>query len=178
MPEINPYDAPNVAAELIGDNGFRSADWWIHSWTFNGTPVRILHREPFRLTWVATQLVTYVFIINRRPENYESIDADYEAMRAFASQHKRTWLPFAFQCGYALLPIYVGESFNDLLVRHVENRFKKRWCVFHVPSLLDSSTGHVHTLHRKSFWGCIYRDYIRTTVIQVASAVQTGELAE
>lgn len=174
---MNPYDAPHAASQPTATADFDAADWRSHSWSMGDTPVSVLHREPFRLSWFATQLVTFAFVIHRRPENIESIDADYDAIRHFASRHKRTWLPLAFQCGYALLPIYIGESFDDSLIHEVENRFKKRWCVFHVPSLLDSRTGAVHTLDHKSLWGCIYRDYVHKTVAQVAYAAHTEQLA-
>jgi hypothetical protein len=153
------------------------AQWWTHSWSLNDDPVTVLHREPFRLKWLATKLVTFVFVINRTPSDIASIDADYAAMRIFASQHKRTWIPFTIQCGYALLPIYVGKSFSNTLIHEIHSRFKKRWCVFHLPSLLDSDNGTVHTLQHNSFWGCVYRDYIHATVYQVADAVQTGKMA-
>jgi len=47
--------------------------------------------------------------------------------------------------------------------------------VFHVPSILDSATGQLHTLEAKSFWGCIYRKYINATVADVANALR-GEI--
>ena len=174
---MNPYEAPKSAGEPIDDARFNPADWWSHSWSIDGTPVTVLQREPFRLRWIATKLVTFAFVIHRSPEDIESIDTDYEAMRWFASRNKRTWLPLGVQCGYALLPIYIGESFDDSLIHEVESRFKKRWCVFHVPSLLDSSSGTLHTLRNKSFWGCIYRGYIRKTVAQVAYAAHAGRIA-
>ena len=155
---MNPYEPPDSQSLPNVGVGFSMAEWWSHSWSLNDHPVTVLHREPFRFKWFATKLVTFAFIINRTPEDIASVDADYAAMRQFASHHKRTWIPFALQCGYALLPIYVGGSFSDSLVREIENRFQKRWCVFHVPSLLDYSTGAVHTLNHKSFWGCVYRD--------------------
>jgi hypothetical protein len=47
--------------------------------------------------------------------------------------------------------------------------FKKRWCVAHVPSLLDISSGELATLTKTSFWGCVYRNYIASTITEVAS---------
>ncbi len=176
LQNMNPYTPPETQSLPDAEAEFNMAHWWVHSWSLNGDPVTVLHREPFRLKWFATQLVTFVFVINHKPEDITSIDADYAVMRKFASQHKRTWIPFALQCGYALLPIYIGESFSDSLIDQIQNRFKKRWCVFHVPSLLDSSTGTIHTLDHKSFWGCVYRKYVQSTVVQVADAVEAGKL--
>ena len=152
------------------------AGWWAQSSFLHGTPVTVLQREPFRLTWFATKLVTFAFVINRTPADIGSIDADYTAMRDFASQHKRTRIPFALQCGYALLPIYIGSSFSEELIEQVQTRFEKRWCVFHVPSLLESANGNVYTLRHSSFWGCVYRDYIRETIDELATAVHAGNL--
>lgn len=173
---MNPYKPPKPQSFDKNVAGLDLSQWWSHSWLLDDKPVTVLHREPFRFKWFATQVVTFVFVIHRKPEDIASIDADYAALLKFASQHKRTWLPFAVQCGYALLPIYVADSFSDSLTNEIKTRFKKRWCVFHVPSLLDTSTGSVQTLEHESFRGCIYRDYIHTTVVQVANAVRAGEL--
>jgi hypothetical protein len=75
-------------------------------------------------------------------------------------------LPFGFQCGYALLPIYIAQAFQAL-IESTRFTYKKRWCMFHTPSLLNMSTGRVVTLDRPYFWGCLYRDYIRTTIHEV-----------
>jgi len=48
---------------------------------------------------MATQLVTYGFIIQTTPKDYLSILDDYAAMRKFAGKHKKTLLPFTIQCG-------------------------------------------------------------------------------
>ena len=173
---MNPYTPPR-SATLSGDTTqLDLSKWWSHSWDLNGQPMRVLQQEPFRLRWFATQLVTFVFIIQRTPEDIQSVDADYKSMRQFAGQHKKTWLPFSMHCGYALLPIYVGNSFSDSLIHEIRNRFRKRWCVFHVPSLLNSETGDLHTLEHNSFWGCMYREFVHTSIIQVAHAVQSGKV--
>jgi len=147
---------------------FESMGWRIHSWPYAGRTVTVLHREPFRLSWIATQLVTFVYVIDRVPEDYRSVLDDYAALRKFAGSHKRTFLPFAVQCGYALLPIYVGASFPESLVADVRQTYRKRWCVFHVPSLLETGTGRLHTLEAKSFWGCVYRPFVGRTIAEVA----------
>ena len=173
--KMNPYAPPKNSIPEVGP-GLHTSQWWSHSWTLHDQPVMVLHREPFRLKWFATQVVTFVFVIDRNPGDIESVDADYVALRKFASHNKRTWLPFAFQCCYALLPIYTGDLFSDSLVTEIRTRNKKRWCVFHVPSLMDSNTGTVYTLQHKSIWGGMYRSYIHTTIGQVSHAVRTGML--
>jgi hypothetical protein len=136
----------------------------LHDWHHAGQEIMVLHREPFRLQWCATQLVTYVFLIHNTPEDYQSVLDDYAALRAFADNFKQTWLPFGFQCGFALLPIYIGQNFSRSLVTEVHRNFRKRWCVVHVPSLFDIETGQLDTLEANSFWGCVYRSYIRATI--------------
>ncbi len=124
----------------------------------------MLHREPFRLRWCATQLVTYLFLIRKTPDDYQSVLDDYGDLRAFADNFKQTWLPLGFQCGFALLPIYMGQRFSPPLVTEIRRNFRKRWCVFHVPSLFDVETGELDTLEANSFWGSVYRPYIRDTI--------------
>lgn len=175
---MNPYSPPQRPPHAATEEEFDAAQWAFHPWSLHDRPVRALHREPFRLRWVATQLVTFVFVIDHQPIDMASIDEDYASMRQFASQHKKTWLPVGFQCGYALLPIYVGHAFAEPLIHEIQNRFRKRWCVFHVPSLLDADTGEVHTLTQGSYWGTVYRPFIHNTVDQVSRAVQAGRLEE
>ncbi len=154
------------------DHVFETAGYQVHHWAGLGErDVVVLHKEPFRFAWFATKLVTYVFLIRRSVETVQQIRDDYPALRAFAGEHKRTLLPFAFQCGYALLPVYVSETFPDALTEAIRSTYKKRWCVFHVPSLLEVGTGRLHSLERKSFWGCVYRRYIQATVDEVANVV-------
>ena len=155
----------SIAAE------FESQGWWVHTWNNAGQEVTVLQAEPFRMEWVATQLVTYVFLIRRKPVDYQSIANDYPALRRFASEHKRTILPFSIQCGYALLPIYVADSYSDALVEDVATIYRKRWCVMHVPTLVESNGGRVHTLTAESLWGCIYRKYIASTIHQVSGSL-------
>jgi hypothetical protein len=157
---------------------FESAGWTVHSWPQSDQNVTVLHREPFRLSWLATQLVTYIYIINRVPDTYQSVLDDYASLRRFAKQHKQTLLPFGFQCGYALLPLYVGQAFPEPLIRDIQQTFKARWCVMHVPSLLESNSGRLHTLEAKSFWGCIYRKFITSAVDATARTLSTGRKSE
>ena len=131
----------------------------------------VLHREPFRLSWMLTQLVTFVFVIPKQVESWEETSADYEKLTTYARQNKKTFLPKGFQCGYALLPIYVGAGFSDQLKQTVRTKYTKRWCMFHLPSLLDISTGECTTLAPNYIWGAIYRGYIHRTVTSVAEVV-------
>ena len=150
---------------------FEALGWMVHAWRHAGQEITVLHREPFRWRWIATQVVTYVFPIRRTPDNYQSVLDDYAALRAFAADFKQTWLPIGLQCGYALLPIYLGRGFSPALVTEIERNFKKHWCVIHVPSLLDVETGQLCTLETNSFWGCVYRPYIRATIVDTVKVL-------
>lgn len=151
---------------------FEAADWIVHRWQYkNGEEVMVLQREPFRISWFATQLVTYVYLLPRKVDTFSEIVADYAMLRKFAGENKRTLIPFTLQCGYAILPIYINESFPQHVIEDVRSTYKKRWCVFHAPSLLETGTGQLHTLQAKSFWGCIYRKYIQSTVGEIAGIV-------
>ncbi len=130
-----------------------------------------LQREPFRMSWIATQLVTFVFVIRRQVTSWEEMAADFAAMKSFAKQHKKTFLPMGFQCGYALLPIYVGAGFSDELRETVRSTFKKRWCMMHLPSLLDLATGECTSLAANHIWGVIYRTYVADTITSVSDVV-------
>jgi len=153
------------------NSDFFSLGFDVQHWRHGGADVLVLQKEPFRLQWIATQLVTFVFLIPRTVQNYDEIVDDYRSLRGFAGDHKRTWLPFGFQCGYALLPIYLGAGFNDSLKVSVRTTFKKRWCVFHAPSLFDLESRELTTLEAKSFWGCIYRSFISATVTEVVRVI-------
>jgi hypothetical protein len=130
-----------------------------------------LRREPFRVSWIFTQLVTFVFLIPRQVESWDEMMADYDELRAFGSRHKKTWLGRGFQCGYALLPIYVGSDFALELHQVVQTKAKKRWSMFHVPSLLDLGSATCGTLASDQFWGVIYRSYIKESIVSVADVV-------
>jgi hypothetical protein len=110
----------------------------------------------------------FVYIIRRTPRDYQSVLDDYTALRSFAGTHKQTILPFGLQCGYALLPLYVGQDFSEQLIAEVRTTYTKRWCVLHIPSLLGSNTGRLHTLKTRSVWGCVYRNFIDATVMDTA----------
>ena len=149
---------------------FESAGWVVHPWRdMKGQDVTVLHREPFRVSWFATRLVTYVFLIPRDVDNYADIIDEYASFRKFAGENKRTLLPFGIQCGYAILPVYMEDSFPNQLVEDVRSIYKKRWCVLYLPSLLETQTARLHTLEAKSFWGCIYRNYLRATLGEVVN---------
>ena len=156
----------------LPDQVFKTAGYRVHHWASLGDhDITVLHKEPFRFTWLATQVVTFVFLIRRPVESFPQVLSDYPALRRFAGEHKQTFLPFGIQCGYALLPIYMAEAFPDALVESIRSTYRKRWCVFHMPSLLNTNTGRVVTLDRQYFWGRLYRDYVRTTVHEAASMV-------
>lgn len=166
----NPYLVPTEA------NTFPAVDelggWRRYEW--NDTAV--FHREPFRWRWGATQLVTFAFVIPRQPDNIKEIDADYDSLRRFAVTHKQTWLPIGFQCGYALLPIYLGTEFQPELIRKIENRFVKHWCVMHSPSLYDTSSGHLYSLNRRSLWGSLYRRYMTSCVQEISEQLRKNSI--
>ena len=84
----------------IADCG--SDGWRVHVWPHADQEVAVYHSEPFRLAWFATQLVTFVFVIHRTPDSYQSVLDDYGALRRFAGSQKQTLLPFAFQCGFSM----------------------------------------------------------------------------
>ncbi len=153
------------------DSQYPGLGYDVHHWRRGDTDVLVLQKEPFRIQWIATQLVTFVFLIPRAVQHYDEIVDDYRSLRGYAGDHKRTWLPFGFSCGYALLPIYLGTGFNDTLKSSIRSTFKKRWCVFHAPSLFDLKSGELTTLAAKSFWGCIYRPFVTETVTEVARVI-------
>jgi len=98
--------------EIPEADKFEAAGWIVHRWQYpNDTEVMVLQREPFRVSWIATQLVTYVYLIPRGVAAYSEIIDDYASLREFAGENKRTFLPFWLQCGYAVLPIYIHASF-------------------------------------------------------------------
>ena len=151
---------------------FEEAGWIVHRWQYkNGKEVIVLQREPFRISWIATQLVTYVYLIPCGVMAFSEITDNYASLRKFAGENKRTLLPFTLQCGYAILPIYIHESFPQQVIEDVRTTYKKRWCVLHTPALLETETGSLHTLQAKSFWGCIYRKYIQSTISEIADMV-------
>ena len=139
---------------------FETAGWIVHRWCYkNSKEITVLQREPFRFSWIATQLVTYVYLIPCGVRAFSEVTDDYASLRKFAGDNKRTLLPFTLQCGYAILPIYISDSFPDQVIEDVRTTYKKRWCVAHAPSLLETETGRLHTLQAKSFWGCVYRKF-------------------
>jgi hypothetical protein len=151
---------------------FERRGWHVHEWRHGEQDVTVLHQEPFRLRWIATKLVTFVFLIPRTPPDYGSVLADYAALRRFAGRNKQTILPFGFQCGYALLPVYVGTGFDESLRATVRETFAKRWCVFHVPSLFDTGTGEFVTVEAKTFWGSVYRGFIHDVLTDIANVLR------
>jgi hypothetical protein len=156
----------------LPDQAFETAGYWVHHWAGLGeNDIRVLHKEPFRFTWLATRLVTFVFLIQRPIEDFSEALDDYPLLREFAGEHKRTSLPCGFQCGYALLPIYIARAFPEGLIEETRSTYKKRWCVFHIPSLLNADTGRLVTLDGHYLWGLIYRHYLRATVDEVAHMV-------
>ena len=155
---------------------FEAAGWTVHRWRYkNDKEVTVLQREPFRISWFATRLVTYVFLIPREVEAFSEIVDDYASLRKFAGKNKRTLIPFTLQCGYAILPIYISDSFPQQVIEDVRTTYKKRWCVFYAPSLLETETGRLHTLKAKSFWGCAYRKYIQSTIGEIVGMVSKSQ---
>lgn len=163
-------DSINNAAE----SKYLRLGYNVQPWRHRDADVLVLHREPFRIKWLASQLVTFVFLIPRTIQHYEEIIDDYRSLRGYAGDHKRTWLPMGFQCGYALLPVYLGVGFNEPLKASIRSIFKKRWCVYNVPSLFDLESHELTTVAAKSFWGCIYRSYVSETVLEVAGVLREG----
>ena len=155
-----------------------AAGWLVHPWRdAEGRDVTVLHREPFRISWWATRLVTYVFLVPGSVDDYASILAEYAAFRKFAAENRRTLLPPGMQCAYAILPVYLGNSFPSQLVKDVNSIYQKRWCMLYLPSLLETQTAHLHTLESKSLWGCAYRDYLRATLGEVVNFLSENRSA-
>ena len=112
-------------------------DYEVHSWRHRSTNVLVLHKEPCNLQCLGTKLLTFVFLTPFTVRDYSEIVEDYACYRSFARNHKRTWLPLGLNCGYALLPIYVGTGFNESVKQATRSTFRKHWCVLYIPSLLD-----------------------------------------
>ena len=151
---------------------FEPTHWKVHLWRKGDETITVLHDEPFRLKWFATQLVTFVYLIEQTPDCYQSILEDYNQLRQFAGDNKQTFLPFGFQCGYALLPIYLGTDFSESLITDIQNQYRKRWCVFYAPSLFDIRNRELHQLKAPSFWGCVYRSYINDSIQDIAGCLR------
>ena len=159
--------------DLPPDTVFVDMGFTVHHWDDTQLGhVTALQKEPFRLRWYATQLVTFVFIIDSQITTYSEIEELYSHLLEFAKKHKRTLLPRGLQCGYALLPIYIADRFESSVRDRVRTTFKKRWCVFHVPSLYEIATGDTVTLEDGSrWWGKLYWKYIRTTIRDVTDSI-------
>jgi len=157
--------------DLPPDTVFVDMGFTVHHWDDTQLGhVTVLQKEPFRLRWYATQLVTFVFIIDSQITTYSEIEELYSHLLEFAKKHKRTLLPRGLQCGYALLPIYIADRFESSVRDRVRTTFKKRWCVFHVASLYEIATGDTVTLEDGSRWGKLYWKYIRTTIRDVTDS--------
>lgn len=170
------FKTPSMIREPGGSGDFDRSQWWFHTWNRDGQKIQVLHREPFRWRWLGTQMVTFVFLVDRAPESLETVVSDFESMHQFASQQKKTWLPFGFQCGFALLPIYIGEAFPDALVEEIRGCNRSSYCVLRIASLLDLQSGTVHTLEQRFLWGCVYRSYLLATIQHVTTALHRGSL--
>lgn len=128
----------------------------------------VLHREPFRLSWIATQMVTFAFVIDYTPDDYDELLRDYDDFRKFASRHKKTFLPIGFQCGYCLLPIYVGHGFSQLLIGSIRSKrhYRSLSCTVFQPSLFDVQSHLLHT--QELSYGIVYRRFVSETITQIA----------
>jgi hypothetical protein len=149
-----------------------SVDYNLYEWKHRDVDVLVLHKEPVRIRWMATKLLTFIFLIPRNIWSYAQILEDYGYLLEFARNHKRSWLPLGFHCGYALLPIYIGSAFDKSLKEINRFKFKKHWCIFHVPSLLDMKSRELVSLTTPPFAGDLfYFPFISQTIFEVAEMV-------
>ena len=156
---------------MIPEREYGERGWIVHRWNYKNDEITVLQREPFRLSWFATQLVTFVFLIPYGVEDFSEIANDYSLFRKFSGKNKRSQVPFLLQCGYAILPIYISGSFSSQVIENVQTTEEIKLGVFYNPSLLETQTGHLYTLKRKSTYGCVYRNYMHSTICEIANLV-------
>jgi hypothetical protein len=160
-----PWRDPIPPAETFEPMGFEVTDWQHPELGL----VRVLHREPFRMRWFATKLVTFAFLAQWRPPDCGWLFDAIESYREYVRTHKRTRLWLGVQCAHLMLPFYVSTGFAAELQGAVRTQPTVMRAEFHVPTLVDTAEAKVVTLESYPAWGTAYHDYMRQTVADISA---------
>jgi len=114
----------------------------------------------FSEQWLrGTYLVSGVFPIQKSGLTIRDIIEQIPALYDETISHKRAIWPRGI-CGYFLVPIYISDSFDELVQNWVRSYHRYRWAIWHEPLLYNKHDNVVYMRSDYGTHGAAFRPYL------------------
>lgn len=129
-------------------------------------PSAIGYEKKFRLSWMATQLNTFVVVSDAGGQSVSTGMIEEHLTEAFkyAKKHYKGW-PRGLQSGLGVISILIGDEVDaDAQEYCLKLKSGKKWAGFSIPVTISRASGQVYFFKSKPMWGRIYYPYFEKMI--------------
>lgn len=135
--------------------GYRVADAPIESLP----GARVFRRSEFRVSWIFTQLHTFVVVIDVDHVD-EAMLTGRGARSGEGALPQKGGLPRWLGSGLAVLPVVVCRTADDSALHAAASKPMTRFGAFELPILVLPERGRAVTSSQARLWGAVYQDFL------------------
>ena len=131
--------------------------------TIHELPCAVGYTKEFRVSWMLTQLNTFLIVTEMEQVDVPDVRAFTDAAFEYAISNSKGW-PRGFQAAIAALPCIVCDTATDAAKDLVMRTPQKHWSAFELPSIFETATNRIYTYSSTPAWGAVYFGYFRKLV--------------
>ena len=122
-------------------------------------PCSVGYYKEFRLSWMATQLNTFVIVGETEQKiDLRTIDMFSALAFQFALANNKGW-PRGLQAGIGSVAILKGSEIDPAAFTFVSNLTRKHWSAFEIPVIYDTARHQTLRYRSTPLWGALYFSY-------------------
>ena len=135
----------------------------------NGILCSVGYIKKFKLSWLATQLNTFI-IIGKTNEKITSdtIENFSDSCLKYALRNNKGW-PRGLQSGVGAIAILQGTDIDNDAVAYCHKLSKKHWSAFEIPVIYNLEKQQTIRFSNSPIWGLLYFPYFINTIDKITS---------
>lgn len=129
-------------------------------------PTVIGYEKKFKLTWMATQLNTFVVATDFGEEKItvDVIEKHIKDSFNYAKKNYSGW-PRGFQSGLGVISMLVSTDITEEAKQYcIKLKSGKKWAGFSIPVVVDSLNQKVYSFSKNPMWGRIYYPHFKKII--------------
>lgn len=131
-----------------------------------GKPSTIGYEKKFRLSWMGTQLNTFIVVSDFENEevNWYTLEKHmYESFK-FAEKNYTGWIR-GLQSALGVISVLITDKITDDAKDYcLKLKTGKKWAGFTIPVVVDSKTGTIYCFEKNPMWGRIYFPHFKRLI--------------
>ncbi|PKB45047.1 hypothetical protein AX016_3283 [Cellulophaga sp. RHA19] len=124
------------------------------------------YEKKFKLSWMATQLNTFIVVTDFKDEKITSTIVDQHLTESFNFTKKNyTGWPRGLQSAIGVVSILISNNIDEDAKEYCKKlKSGKKWAGFTIPVIFNPDTKEVHQFDKNPMWGRIYYPHFKKMI--------------